>query len=240
MSAHIFKLVGAAVFTATMLSACGGGGGDPVASPNPPVVTTFALKAAYQARIVSGASDDFTVAGSNGCVGTARISTEKAIPATFEGVSGASSVQVTTTLNFTNCAPTTDTTTGLNFYDANYLPIGLSEGGEYAKFESPPTDIPTLVSVGQTGTIARLITYTNSTLAVSTGTRVISYEIKAGTDAMKAVVNLVTRTYDKVNLLTTETLSYSLAQNGTLTLTLFEVQFGTTSDLRLILTPVPK
>ena len=240
MSVHVFKSLGTVVLAVTMLSACGGGGGDPPQTPNPPGLTTFALKAAYQARIVSGASDDFTVAASNGCVGTARISTEKAVPATFERVAGASSTQVTTTLNFTNCSPATDTTTGLNFYDANYLPIGLSDGGEYAKFESPPTDIPTLVSVGQTGTIARLITYSDSTLAVSTGTRVISYEIKASTDATKAVVNLVTRTYDKVNLLTAETLSYSLAQNGNLTLTLFEVQFHTTSNLRLVLTPMPK
>ena len=240
MSVHVFKVVGTAVLSAAMLSACGGGGGDPPPdTSNPPVVATFALKAGYQARIVSGASDDFNVVGSNGCVGTARISTAAAVPSTFEGVVGVSSAQVTT-LNFTNCAPATDTTTGTNFYNEKYLPIGLSDGGEYAKFESSPTDIPTLVKVGQSGIIATLITYTDSTLAVSTGKRVISYEIKADTDPTKAIVNIVTRIYDKVNLLTAETLSYRIAQNGSLTLTLFEVQFGTTSDLRLVLTPIPK
>ena len=63
MSVHVFKFVATAVLTVTMLSACGGGGGDPPGAPNPPVLTSFALKAGYAARIASGATDDFIVSG---------------------------------------------------------------------------------------------------------------------------------------------------------------------------------
>lgn len=233
------RLTTPAVLSAALLAACGGGGGDAPIADNPPVETTFALKSGFQARIVSGASDNFTVAASNGCVGTARISSAAAVPSTFEGVVGVSTAEVLT-LNFTNCSPATETTTGTNFYNANYLPIGLSDGGEYAKFEAPPTDIPALVKAGQEGIIATLTTYTDSTFGVSTGKRVISYDVKAGSDASKAIVKVVTRIYDKVNLLSAETLTYSMAQNGTLTLTLFEVQLSTTSNIRLVLTPTPK
>lgn len=239
MSFDLFKRAAPAVLSAALLAACGGGGGDAPAVITPPVQASFALKSGFQARVVSGTSDNFTVAASNGCVGTARISSAAAVPSTFEGVVGVSTAEVTT-LNFTNCSPATETTTGTNFYNANYLPIGLSDGGEYAKFEAPPTDIPASVKVGQTGIIATLITYTDSTFNVSTGKRVISYDVMADTDASKAIVKIVTRIYDKVNLLSAETLTYSMAQNGSLTLTLFEVQLSTTSNIRLVLTPTPK
>ena len=237
MSVHVFKSVGTVVLTVTMLSACGGGGGDPPETPNPPVLTSFALKAGYQARIVSGASEDFIVSGS--CSGTARIATAPAIASTFEGVVGVSALQ-TSTLNFTTCSPASNSATGLTFYNANYAPIGSSVvGSEYAKFESPPLDWPAAVKVGQSGTVATLITYADSRFAVTTGKRIISYEIKADT-ATTAVANIITRSYDRVALLATETMSYRITENGVLTPVLLDVQFSTTSTLHLIYTPTPK
>ena len=237
MSFHLFKRAAPAVLSAALLVACGGGGGDSPVVIIPPVDTTFALKSGFQARIVSGASDDYTVSGS--CTGTARIATLPATAVTFEGVVGVASSQ-TSTLNFTNCAPATNSATGLTFYNANYAPIGSSVvGSEYAKFESPPLDWPTAVKVGQSGTIATLITYTDSTLAVTTGKRTVSYEIKADT-ATTAIANIITRSFDRVALLATETMSYRIAENGTLTPVLLDVQFSTTSTLHLIYTPTPK
>ena len=238
MTVHFFKLAGTAVLTATLMAACGGGGGDPPATVSPPVDVTFALKAGYQARIVSGATDDFTVSGS--CNGTARIATAPAtIPVMFEGVVGGSVLQ-TSTLNFTNCPIGSKSATGLTFYNANYSPIGSSVvGSEYAKFESPPLDWPAAVKVGQSGTIATLFTYTDSSLVVTTGKRLISYEIKADT-ATTAIANIITRSYDPVALLATETMSYRISESGTLTPVLLDVQFSTTSTLHLIYTPTPK
>ena len=235
MSVHVFKLVGTAVLTVTMLSACGGGGGDPPGAPNPPVLTSFALKAGYAARIVSGATDDFIVSG--GCSGTARIATAPAVAATFEGVVGVSALQTSTL----NCPPTPISVTGLTFYNANYTPIGSSvDGSEYAKFESPPLDWPAAVKVGQSGTVATLTTYAGR-FGVITGKRTISYEIKAdGASATTAIANIITRSYDRVALLATETMSYRIIENGMLTPVLLDVKFSTTSTLHLIYTPTPK
>lgn len=239
MSVHVFKLVGTVVLTVTMLSACGGGGGDPPETPNPPVLTSFALKAGYAARIASGATDDFIVSG--GCIGTARIATAPSTAATFEGVVGVSALQ-TSTLNFTNCLPASNSATGLTFYNANYSPIGSSVvGSEYAKFESPPLDWPAAVKVGQSGTVATLITYADSRFSMITGKRTISYEIKAdGASATTAIANIITRSYDRVVLLATETMSYRIIENGVLTPVLLDVQFSNNSTLRLIYTPTPK
>lgn len=203
------------------------------------MLTSFALKAGYQARIVSGASEDFIVSG--GCSGTARIATAPAIASTFEGVVGVSALQ-TSTLNFTNCSLASNSATGLTFYNANYAPIGSSVvGSEYAKFESPPMDWPAVVKVGQSGTVATLITYANSRLAVTTGKRTIGYEIKAdGASASTAIANIITRSYDRVALLATETMSYRIIENGVLTPMLLDVKFSNNSTLHLIYTPTPK
>ena len=240
MSFDLFKLAAPAFLSAALLAACGGGGGDAPAVITPPVDATFALKSGFQARIVSGASDDYTVSGD--CRGTARIATLPAAAATFEGVVGVSALQ-TSTLNFTNCSPATNSATGLTFYNANYAPIGSSVvNSEYAKFESPPLDWPAAVKVGQSGTIATLITYADRALA-ATGKRIISYEIKADTataTATTAIANIITRSYDRAALLATETMSYRMAENGTLTPLLLDVQFSTTSTLHLIYAPTPK
>jgi len=236
MSFDLFKRSAPAMLSAALLVACGGGGGDAPALINPPVDSTFALKSGFQARIVSGASDDYAVSG--GCSGNARIATAPALPSTFEGVVGVSALQ-TSTLNFTNCSPATNSATGLTYYSASYAPIGSSVvGSEYAKFESPPTDWPATVKVGQSGTISTLITYADKALA-PTGKRIISYEIKADT-ATTAIANIITRSYDLAALLATETMSYRIAEDGTLTPLLLDVQFKTTSTLHLIYTPTPK
>lgn len=236
MSFDLFKRAMPAVLSTALLAACGGGGGDAPIVNNPPIEATFALKSGFQARIVSGASDNYTVSGD--CRGTARIATLPAAAATFEGVVGVSALQ-TSTLNFTNCSPATNSATGLTFYNANYAPIGSSVvNSEYAKFESPPLDWPAAVKVGQSGTIATLITFADRALA-ATGKRIISYEIKADT-ATTAIANIITRSYDRAALLATETMSYRMAENGTLTPLLLDVQFSTTSTLRLIYTPTPK
>ena len=124
----------------------------------------------------------------------------------------------------------------------NYSPIGSSVvGSEYAKFESPPLDWPAAVKVGQSGTVATLITYADSRFALTTGKRTISYEIKADSaSATTAIANIITRSYDRVALLATETMSYRITENGVLTPVLLDVQFSTTSTLHLIYTPKPK
>ena len=240
MSVHVFKSVGTVVLTVTMLSACGGGGGDPPETPNPPVLTTFALKAGYQARIASGATDDFIVSVSCNNRGTARIATAAAVPSTFQGVVGVSSAQVSTL----NCPPQAPiSATGTTYYNANYVPIGVSvTGGEYIKFDEtlPPPDLPATVKVGDKAMFATLIKYADSSMVVKTGTQELGYEIKADTSTT-AIANIITRSYGLGKLLqVTETVSYRIAEKGDLTLTLFDVQFSNVSNAHLVYTPIPK
>ena len=245
MALHFNKLALVGALSASLLAACGGGGGGYTAPTTPPAVestSSFALSAGYKARIVNGATDNFNITGDagdpNGCEGTASIKTEPAAVFTFEGVAGHSSAQ-TSTVNFTkNCLPPTKTVTGKTFYNNSYVPIGQSiDGGDYSKFQAPPADLPAMVKVNDTGSIATLNTFTDSTATVATGKRVLSYEIKADTSTT-VLTNIITRTYDAANnLLVTQTSSYRTAVNGSLALVLIDVQFSSTSTIHLIYTP---
>ena len=241
MKVHVFRLVGAAVLSASLLAACGGGGSDTPAAPAPsaapatPVVTAFALNTGYRARIANGATDNFNLSGS--CSGTASIATAAATASTFEGVTGYASAQVSG-INFTNCSPATNSATGTTYFNASYVPIGLSiVGGEYSKFESPPSDLPATVGVGDSGVVATLSTYADSTKVVATGKRVLSYAIEADTSTT-AIANVITRSYDLGNqLLATQQSRYRMTESGTLTLLSIDVQFSTTSVIHLVYTP---
>lgn len=239
MALHFNKLALVGALSASLLAACGGGGGGYTATTTPPAVEStdsFALSVGYKARIASGATDNFNITG--GCEGTATIKTEPSASATFEGVAGYSSAQ-TSTVNFTkNCSPPTKTVTGSTFYNLKYVPIGQSiNGGDYSRFQAPPADLPALVKVNDSGTIATLTTYDSSTSTVPTGKRVLSYEIKADTSST-VLTNIITRTYDAANnLLVTETSTYRTAVNGSLTRVLLDVQFSFNSTIHLIYTP---
>ena len=240
MALHFNKLALVGALSASLMAACGGGGGGYTATTTPPAVdstASFALSDGYKARIASGATDNFNISG--GCEGTATIKTEPSASATFEGVAGYSSAQ-TSTVSFTNntCSPPTKTVTGSTFYNLKYVPIGQSiNGGDYSKFAAPPVDLPAAVKVNDRGTIATLTTYDSSTSTVTTGKRVLSYEIKADTSTT-VLTNIITHTYDAANnLLVTQTSSYRTAVNGSLALVLIDVQFSSTSTIHLIYTP---
>lgn len=238
MSAHLRSAC--FVLIALIVSGCGGGGSDAgSAAPQTPAAATFALDAGYRSRVASGSTENFDLSGS--CTGTARIATAAATVGSFEGVSGFAASQVST-INFVNCLPATNTATGTTYYNASYVPIGLSiAGGEYSRFEAPPAPSPAVfpvsVRVGDTGTLSTSVTYTDSTKAVATGKRVVSYGVEDDT-ATTAVANIITRSYDLGNqLLATQQSRFRMAADGSLTLRSIDVQFSTTSSIRLIYTP---
>lgn len=238
MNMQSVKWAAAGIVLASLLAACGGGGSDAPAPPvvvNPPPATTFALSAGYRARIISGATDNFNLSGS--CSGTASIATAAAAASTFEGVTGYSASQVST-VNFTNCLPTANTATGATYFNGNYVPIGLSiVGGEYARFEAPPADLPTGVKVGDSGVLSTMTTYADSTKVVVTGKRILSYAIEADTSTT-VIANVITRSYDAgTQLLATQQSRYRMAESGALTLLSIDVQFSTTSTIHLVYTP---
>ena len=235
MKFQMLRLAAAGIVSVALLAGCGGGGGDSAAPPSTPANSVFALSAGYKARVASGANESFNLSGS--CSGTATINTNAAAPSTFEGVSGFAAGQIST-VNFTNCTPAASSATGTTYYNADSVNIGLSiVGGEYSKFESPPSQLPASVKVGDTAVFATLTTYADSTKAVPTGKRVLSYMIESDTTTT-AIANIITRSYDLSNqLLATQQSRYRMAETGALTLASIDVQFSTTSSIHLIYTP---
>lgn len=217
--------------SATLLSGCGGGGSDSSGTtpplPVPAVTTSFPLQAGYQARIKAGSNDDFTVTGP--CAGTANISNGAASPAVFEGSSGFAATQSSTFI-LTNCPKTV--LSGTSYFDATYTPLGSSTtGAVYEKFLTAPLAFAASVKVGDTGTVATFTRYADSTKAVVTGQRVLSYVVEADS-ANTAIVNLISKTYDTATpaqLLSTQQSRYRIAADGSLSIITIDNQFSTTS-----------
>ena len=116
-----------------LISACGGGGGGGGASaPTGPVVSTnaFNINSGYKNLVANGQITNLTVSGT--CSGSASLTRGPAnTSATFEGVIGFSSTDVTT-INLVGCTPASSSTTTTHYYDTNYLPLGFSVlGGNY-------------------------------------------------------------------------------------------------------------
>ena len=226
------------LFTATaavslfFLAACGGGGGGDSGS-NPPV-TTFSLQSAFRAYTLAGATVNYSITGT--CTGTATITDAAAVVSSFEGVSGYS-VSEAITFTFTTCTPASSAATGTTYYDSNFTPLGSSvPGEEYAKFQTALPPLPTSVSVGDTAQYGTLILYTDSTKTTTTGTRLLSYVVESDTSS-SAIVNLISRGYDTSNrLLYTQQSRYRISAAGMLSPVSIDIQYSTTSTIRLLLT----
>lgn len=218
---------------AFLLASCGGGGGDAGGASNIATIS-FPLQAGYRAYVSAGSTVTYTVSGS--CAGTATIISAATIPTTFEGVTGFSSAD-SSTLTLSNCSPSSSTATGVEYYDASYSPLGTeTTGEEFARFQVLPSPLPTSVKVGDAGTVATWLVYTDSTKTAQTGTRVLSYVIEADTQNT-AIVNVVSKDYDNSNqLLLTQQSRYRIAANGTLTPVSIDLQYSTTSTVHIVLT----
>ena len=214
-----------------LLSGCGGGGGDSVATP---ATTNFPLLSGYKTRIAAGSTDNFIISGT--CSGTATLTNGAATANTFQSVIGYAVVQ-TVTVNLTNCTPSTNAVTGTGYYDANYSPLGSQvPGTEFTKYTSLPPAIPSSVKVGDTAAYATQNVYTDSTLATATGQRFISYVIEADS-ANTAIANLITKSYNTAGqLLYTQQSRYRIAADGFLTIVSIDIQYSTTSSTRLLYT----
>lgn len=210
----------------------GGGGGD--SGGTTIAVTSFPLQAGYQARIKAGSNDNFTISGT--CAGTAIIASGAATATVFEGTAGYAAAQ-TVTLNFTNCTPATNAVSGTGYFDASYAPIGSSIPGVlYEKVLTAPAAVPASVKVGDTAVVATTTVYADSTKAVITGQRVLSYVVEADT-ANTAIVNLISKAYNTANQpLFTQQGRYRIAADGTLSVMTIDIQYSTTSTTHLIYT----
>ncbi|MDD2775729.1 MAG: FG-GAP-like repeat-containing protein [Gallionella sp.] len=220
------------------LVGCGGGGGGGSAAPSAAVVSTlsFPLQNGMNAYIARGSLANYVVSGS--CSGNAGMVNLMPASAVFEGVSGVS-VASTQTINLTNCLPSVITGNAIDYYDANYVPLGRAiTGGDYSVYISPPV-IPAQVKVGNTGSMGTLNNFFDSTKTVPTGKDVMSFVIEADT-ANTAIVNMMDRSYNTLGVLLTTTQDrYRIDVNGRLTPISSDIQQANGSTIHLVLTALP-
>ena len=133
--------------------------------------------------------------------------------------------------------PASFAATAINYYDANFTPIGVSvPAGEYGRYLTPPPALPTSVRVGDTAVFATLTLYSSSAQTTVIGQQVYSYVIEPDT-ASTAIINLISRRFNTSNqLLLTGQSRYRITADGALTATSIDLQFSTTSTQRLVFT----
>lgn len=213
----------ALVLSSMMLVACGGGSGggvDAPASPTGPVASTlsFPLKSAFNTWIANGASINLVANGTsateatNGlCSGTLTKNNAPAVSGTtFLGASALSSVGVVT-MTWTNCTPALNSSTGTNYYDTNYLPIGSASQSGSVGVYAGTFNIPNSVKVGDVGISGTENYYTDNTRTVADGHRDISFVVEPETTT-SAVVNIISKYYNPY-------IALNLVKDGKLRLT---------------------
>lgn len=222
-----------------LVAGCGGGGGGSSPPPGPVTSTlSFPVRSGLNALTANGYSSALTANGTpateatNGlCSGTLNQTTGPANAATtFEGVPALAAVRVLT-IAFSNCTPVSSTTTSTTYYDSNYLPLGFNQPGvEYGVFLAPPV-IPNSAMVGNVGTVGTITLYTDSTKAVGSGHRIISFIVEPDT-ASTAIINVIEQDFDALSqLLFTEQDRYRITSTGALTLVSVDVQYNSSPRL---------
>jgi hypothetical protein len=239
-SQRIYTGIFSSLLTLFVVAGCGGGGGGgsggPVAS-----TLSFPLLSALQTQTANGGTTSLTANGTAAtqttdglCSGSLSETTGAASGgATFEGASAFSSVTVLT-LSFSNCTPSSISSTSTSYYDSNFFPLGFNvQGGDYG-VNLVPFSIPNSVMVGDVGIVGTSTLYTNSTKAVGNGRADWSFVIEPDT-ANTAIVNLITKQYNAASqLLFTEQDRYRITSNGALTTISVDIQYATTPTVRLV------
>ena len=206
-----FGRLALALMTSTALVACGGGGGsDTAPEPTDPVPVSARFGTNYAAYMKAG--DTATFSASGACAGAAVLTISPAL--TSELFEGALRLFNVTRLVGTLQAPPTETplpvptgTCGLgsidftrkNYYGSGDAPIGFSyNGGEYlvANWSGP---LPSQVERGQSGRLATLDRYPDSTKQVAVGTASVDYVV-GGPVGGPPTVDIVTRFYSSVGV----------------------------------------
>ncbi len=192
------------------------------------------MQSAYRSVVANGMSRSFTISGT--CSGSGSRTTSPANTATtFEGAPAFSATS-TFTLTFTNCTPASIASTSTSYSDTNYDPRGFNSVGVNYGVYLTPLVIPTTVMVGGTAVLGTETLYTDSTKSTPNGRVDLSYVVEADT-ATTAIINLISKNYNASGTLTaTEQNRYRINATGTLTPTVFDIQYSNGSTTHLIFT----
>jgi hypothetical protein len=202
-------------------------------SGTPGVAATVPAQTAVSNWLRDANSQFFNVSTSNGCLGTLRSTKTNGTSAsgTFEGVVRNYST-TTTTINYSNCTPSSFTGVERTYTDSSYIPLGfLRTSGSplndafYGVYSSTPA-IPANLTAGTTGTIGTINLYTNSTKSTSAGRSVVTYTSSAETST-SLLLNLTYTVYDASNQLTyTEVNTFRITTGGVATLLAGEATYA--------------
>ncbi len=197
------------------LAGCGGGGDSNADTPD--TRPSFPLQAAYAARIVSGATDNFVASGH--CTGTVSLAAGAVTPTTFEGVNAyQATTRVTADLMCGSGPSLVTDESSTDYFDANYMPMGSSDADEYMRYTSAPVVFAAQVRAGDAGSLGTGTIYSDSTKAQVTGQVRSRYVVQADTSTTLIVV-VITDYYTAAGQIdSTGEFRYRLGLNGSLTM----------------------
>jgi FKBP-type peptidyl-prolyl cis-trans isomerase len=182
------------------------------------------------------ASQSAVVSGT--CSGYASGSTTIPAPVTFEG-KAALSATAANIMRFSNCSPSSLSSTTVQYFNANYTPVGSEDPGyEYTVFTTAAQPLPVRVAVGDSGSYGVQTVYANSTKQSVTGRRELSYTIEADAASAtpaSAIFNLKMLSYDAGNVLQfTRQSRYRVAVDGSVTPVSEDEQYSGGSTVHLL------
>lgn len=213
----------AGVLAALLLSACGGGGGNPTPSPQ----GSYDLQAAMVALVESGLSASVNLSGtaivngtSNPFTGTGTLTLSPGVSGMFNGMMA--QLQTESISGTVTVAGQTSpySSSVVNAYEPATAAIeGESQSTEFDVAQQPIM-IPTVVgtSVAMLGTLSR---YSDSTLSVALGTVQVSVAVTLVPvdPGSSEVVQFTYKVYDTNQaLVETDTVSYNLTESNLLSL----------------------
>ena len=183
---------------------------------------------ALQSAVVSGT-----------CSGYSNGNTTIPAQVTFEGKPALAATAINT-IRLTNCNPPSLKSTTVQYFNANFTPVGSEDPGyEYSVFTTAAQPLPVRVAVGDSGSYGVQTVYANSTKQSVTGRRELSYTIEADAattaNQPSAIFNLKVASYDAGNALAfTRQSRYRIAVDGSVTPVSEDEQYSGASTVHLL------
>jgi hypothetical protein len=186
---HVLKVPLYAALIITC-AGCGGGGTAPAPSAPPPP-TSFNLAAARQSWAANGLTVHFQVTGNDldgkAISGSADYDASPAASTTADGQPAVS--QVITITGTVNGAPYSSSET--DYSDPSGDTLMWNSSGDFDVAQSP-FSWPSTIAIGDSGTLGTFSAYSDETLVVPIGTKIVTYSVRANpTDPNTAVFALL-------------------------------------------------
>lgn len=192
-----------ALLSAALLTGCGGGSGS--ATPPSSTTTAFPIQKAMSNMYTSGFTKTSSVTGTATVKGisypfTGSLQVNETLAnanATFNGQAAQEeSVSATGTVTINGQTINIGSVAQYNLYQTSTnIVLGITTPNSYCIVQSS-SGYPTSATVGQSGTVATVSCYADSTKTTLTGSETINFAVTAGTSSSTATVTLTFANYD--------------------------------------------